>query len=133
MIISNKILQHVLKHSTTFFCRCPKLKILKAARLLISHRYVIGDTQPICHSSSAMLIKTVGFYSCYCCYMPGMHYEQKWFQKRQKLKNELFICFVLKIQRHILSTIEYVNKVGMPILQNFGKYFVYCELVKTST
>ena len=68
MIISNRIIA-ACKHSTTFFCRCPKLKIRKAARLLISHRYVIGDTQPICHSSSAMLIKTVGFYSCYCCYM----------------------------------------------------------------
>ena len=49
--------------------------------------------------------------------------------------SSLKYCFVLKIQRHrILSTtIEYVNKVGTyAYFANFGKYFVYCELVKTS-
>ena len=47
--------------------------------------------------------------------------------------SSLKYCFVLKIQRHTLSTIEYVNKVGTyAYFANFGKYFVYCELVKTS-
>ena len=67
--------------------------------------------------------------------MPGMHYEQKWFQKRQKLKSKLFIPRVIFLK--ILSCFEnskayteyYRVRQQSRYLCLFGKFWkIFCLL-----